>query len=221
MNEDEIIERKKPNKQRELGMLADKKIVSELVDTISSKWILTDSLPSQPILLLVGGFQGSGKSTILNKLSSSQSMITISPDEIRFLLFQRIAFSDIFVHTVNSVRNKLICNAFKTGMHVAVDENSFPMRINLFTNLIGRNNYKVISAYLNCSEELLIKRVQYRQGQPGKYKGTVKELKVYLKAYGTPNLSHYDKVFNTDKKSIESIVKKLNEDIEALQHESI
>ena len=217
MLQSEIVESKKPNLQRELGVNANKNLVTELIEDISSGWSITKIPLLHPFLLLIGGFQGSGKTSVLEKLSSQLSITTISPDDIRGRLLQKISFSDVFVNTVNAARNRLIGKALATGQNVAIDGNAIPMRISLFRSLASSYKYKVLTVYLCASKDTLIKRLQLRPDRIGKYKGTIGQLKDCMMAYGKPDVTLYDVVFQTEQHMPEEIASQLLKKIKTLQ----
>ncbi len=209
MVDDEVVKSQKPDLQRELGVKADPELVDDLVETISAGWQVPETPPSHPILLLLGGFQGSGKSTVIDSLSSLSPLLVVSPDEIRHLLFQRIPFSEVFSRTVCAARNRLIAKAATTGNHIAEDNNAIPMRIDIFRSLVDLDKYRVLTCYLDASKDALIQRLSSRQTQPGRYKGTVDELEANMQAYGEPDLSAYDVVFDTEKQSPQEISREI------------
>ncbi|OGK31052.1 hypothetical protein A3F29_02140 [Candidatus Roizmanbacteria bacterium RIFCSPHIGHO2_12_FULL_33_9] len=202
--EEEIEEYRKSPLQVELGDRADPKLVEELVREISLIWVTEGDKPVVPTLVLFGGFQGSGKTTVINELqqSANDTFIVISPDEIRNKLFEKISFSDVFVHTVFAARNKLLQKALETGQHVLMDENSTPLRINLFNSFAEQQQdtrYKVLSVFLEAPKETLAQRVESRFQVPGRYAGKVDELLASMEKHGNIDLSGYSIVIDTVK----------------------
>src|SRR5262245_54029987 len=99
----------------ELGTRASFEEVKKQADLISSKWTLPERLPQHPRLLLLGGFQGSGKTTVLELLQTNPGIIVVSPDEIRHNLFaQEYPFSEEFVRVVNATKFELVRRALGT-----------------------------------------------------------------------------------------------------------
>lgn len=203
--------------RRERGIDANKSLVNELVEAISSKWEIPTESPKQPVVLLMGGFQGSGKTLITDKLSSNLPMLVISPDEIRHAMFQKIPFSATFVHSVHATRNRLIEKALATGRHIVLDENATPIRMSVYKSLLKDSKYKVLSAFFNTPKDILIGRLQARPDIQGKYKGKVHELEESMRAQGEPDLSEFDVVFQTDKQSPEEISAELLQRVKDLQ----
>ncbi len=197
----------------ELGIKANKKIVSEVARELSAKWHFKNNLPKNPVVLIVSGFQGSGKTTAINLLKKDLDLIVISPDEIRYKLFERgWEVSEQFVHTVNATRNNLLRKALNLGRNIAIDQLTTPARISLIQDIIDKNKdkkYKLLKIYLDASEEALIKRVESRQQLQGTYKGAVSELKESIAKFGKPNLSLYDLVLDSEELNLKQIAEKI------------
>lgn len=206
------------NREKELGAHADPQLVTELVNTISAKWVRSKETPKQPVLLLMGGFQGSGKTSVTEEIARSVPLITVSSDEIRFLLFQKIPFSEVlFVHTVNATRNRLVKVALQTGEHVVVDLFCTKPRVALFSAMTKNTPYEVLSVYLNASQNILVKRMQDRPKLPGKYKGTLDQLMAGFVAYGEIDKSIYDIILDSGNTTIPELSKIVLERIQQMQ----
>lgn len=204
--------------KKELGTQADPLLVAELVETISTKWELPAETPKQPVLLLMGGFQGAGKSSVTDDITTKLPLVTVSSDEIRHYLFQKIPFSEIlFVHTVNATGNRLIERALETKQHVVVDLFCTKPRIELFRRLTKDTSYKVITVYLNASQHTLIRRIEDRPTQTGRYKGTLAQLIADFEEYGEPDKSIYDLVLESEQTTITEISRVILDKIKILQ----
>lgn len=208
--------------QVEMGGNADPDLVDKLVREISSKWTIKRDRPAVPTLVLFGGFQGSGKSTIIDELQKNpeSTFIVISPDEIRSKLFNMIPFSDAFVHTVFAARNTLLQKALKTGQNILIDENSTPLRISLFDSFVKNiqgSKYKVLTVFLEVSKETLIQRVKSRLQVQGRYAGKVNELVASIEEHGEIELGAYGIIIDTVKTSSSAAAKIIFNAIQAFQ----
>ena len=67
----------------EQGLSGDKELAQELSQEIAESWPEKHMPSTNPFFLIIGGFQGSGKTTTLEKLADSLDFVTIFPDEIR------------------------------------------------------------------------------------------------------------------------------------------
>ncbi len=124
----------------ELGILADKKTVSEITKELSAKWNFKNNPPKNPVVLIVSGLQGSGKTTVISLLRKDLDLIIISPDEIRHKLFERRwKVSEQFIHTVNAIRNCLLEKALSLGHYVVIDQLTSSTRINIIQSIINEN----------------------------------------------------------------------------------
>lgn len=205
----------------ELGVKADNNLVKSISQEIIKSWKFKDNTPKNPVVLLLGGFQGSGKTTVLNILKKEINLLIISPDEIRANLFaKKIPFNEIFVHTVNATKNKLLEEALLLGHNVVVDQLTSPFRIDIARKIIekeGKDKYRFLTIFLDVSEETLEKRVIRRKELPEVYKGTVGELKVSLEKYGKQDFSLYDLILDSEKMQPEEIAKVIEKKLKRTQ----
>jgi len=157
----------------------------------------------KPIVLLLGGFQGSGKTTVINKLKDDLGLVVVSEDEIRQrLLDKKYSFSEKFRQIVKATSSKILKNIFKMGYSVALDVNATPARIKKVEKLLESedlSNYCLITAYLQTSKEGLVRRLNLREDVRERYKGTANELEASIRKYGEIDKSVYDVVINTEK----------------------
>jgi len=217
--EEEIEEYRKSPLQVELGDRADPKLVEELVREISLSWITEGDKPAVPTLVLFGGFQGSGKTTVINELqqSANGSLIVISPDEIRSKLFEKISFSDIFIHTVSAARNKLLQKALETGHHVLMDENARSNLFNSFAEQQQDSRYKVLTVFLKAPKETLVQRVETRPQIPGRYAGKANELLASMEKHGNIDIAGYEMIIDTVKDEPTAAANMIFDTIQSLQ----
>jgi len=168
----------------------------------------------KPILLLLGGFQGSGKTTTVELIRKNIDLLIISPDEIRYQLFaKKMPFGEKFVNTVEETRNKLLKEAIKTKRDIVIDQRVTPPRILAAKEIIKNSDYQLKIVFLKTPEEVLINRVTNRAEIQGKYKGTVDELKACLQEDRKLDLSLYDFVIDSNKHSPSEVAKKIIEEV--------
>lgn len=191
--------------------------VENIVNEISSTWVKQDKSGAKKLILLIGGFQGSGKSSILDYIKNKVEILTISNDEVRQILFYRcFPFSDDFLKIVESVSVLLIRKAVGLGYSIAIDENITPPKIEKIKQALkqaGYSDYKFLTVFLQVPKEELIRRVLSRTKVANRYQGTVDELEASLKKHGTINLSAYDLVIDSNEMSVEEIGKKIIKEI--------
>lgn len=157
----------------------------------------------QPIILLLGGFQGSGKSTVTEALKSYDFCV-ISTDAIRQAFFDRnVQTQHNLSERVNSVFKKLLTYCVNNHLNVLVDANAHAKRINEITNLLGKDHrYSLIKIFLEATQDTLQRRVNTRVPVHGKYQGTEKDLLASLSSIQI-NSTDYDFIIDTDKLSLE------------------
>lgn len=187
---------------RKFNKGVDQELVAKVTNEIVKKWNLISPPPIKPKVLMIGGFQGSGKTTTINLLNQIFDLATISPDEIRYLLFSyQMPFLKKFVLTVKACAYQLLLQGLATGHHVVIDQLTNSERIDVVKKTLEQpdfKNYQLITVYLQASTDELIRRVSNRPGFDGKYKGTVEELKSSIQQHGQPDLKLYDLVINTE-----------------------
>lgn len=154
----------------------------------------------RPLLILIGGFQGAGKSTVAQFLQNEHQFTIISTDKIRFMLLEQSVTGDSFKEGVSAISNLLLEKGLQKQLNMVLDANAHTARINEAIALTKNTNYKIVKIYLKTSEEILVKRLESRPPQEGYYQGSVSDLKGSL-AKTTLNSSDYDLVIDTDKKS--------------------
>lgn len=182
----------------EMGKGADPVEVKAQADLISEKWKTPENKSENPLLLMLGGFQGSGKTTTLETLVPTLNLTVISPDEIRHNLFtQKYPFSEEFIKLVNATKFELINRAMDMGNPIVIDQSLTPDRVSLTKTLLQKHpEYQFLSVFLTAPHDTLKQRVIERASLPGRYRGTVEELEAsidkYTSRYGDPQHGGYD-----------------------------
>lgn len=183
-------------------------IVEGLTEEISKAWTPDHTILENPLLLLIGGFQGAGKSSILQKMSLEEGIILISPDQIRQKLFDRkYPFSENFIQIVEQTNHELVKKAMNLQCSFSIDRNMTAQRImavkDLLTMMGHRNMYKIFSIFLDVPKPDLIKRIQTRPVTKDSYHGTLQELEATIKQYGEIDRSQYDLVIDHTKDNLD------------------
>ena len=193
----------------ELGVEADPVEVRKQVERIVKKWPEAKGR-EKPCVLLLGGFQGSGKTTTLDSLSQKLGLVVISPDEIRHNLFaEGHTFSLDFVKIVNATKFALIEEALSRGYVTAVDQALTPDRVKMVKEVTGGSQTEIVSIFLVAPKDILRQRVLTRPSLPGRYTGKVDELEAslakYEERYGDPSQNGYDLVIDTSKNDLQKV----------------
>lgn len=183
----------------EQGHGADIVAMTQVFNKIRGEWNLKDSRPANPVLLLLGGLQGSGKSTTTTAIREPLNAIVISSDQIRHELFQQMEPSEQCLRTLNAIRNALITDALRSGHHVILDQNATATRIQLFQDLIKDfPDYRLKRVYLDASVATLESRIVARSIDPTKNNDDVQGLHTTMQVYPQPDFSLYDKTLDTE-----------------------
>ena len=198
--------------------------VAREVEQLSKEMIDSLELPRKrlkPMVLMLGGFQGSGKTTVVNELKDDLDLVLLSTDEIRQRLFdKKYALSKKFREIVVTTTYKVLENLLELGYSVALDRMATPARIEKVRKLLGRknlSNYSLVTVYLEASQQELVRRLNTREDVIGRYKGTVNELEASMRQHGKIEKSIYDVVINTkelDLKTVAKVIKKKTKSLE-------
>jgi cytidylate kinase len=169
----------------ELGIGADTSIVSHYIELFYERYTKHKKTNAQPILLLIGGFQGSGKTTALDVLHSDTDLVIIFLDEIRQqMLDDSIPLDNEFIRLVNSIKYGLLDRLLEHNFSIALDQALYPDRIAITKQILKRfPSYSLKTVFLNAPYEILVQRVADRPKQPNRYKGTVEQLEQNIKNY--------------------------------------
>lgn len=167
----------------------------------------------QPVFVLIGGYQGSGKTSLIRRIREIYDGNVISTDAIRQTLFdmKSVDAADI-ANYVSSISINLTLCALSQNTNVFIDANAHGKRIKEAEALINSNfpNYSLIKLYLKASEETLRNRVKQRQSVEGCYQGTVEDLNASLKRVQL-NLQDYDFIVETDHLDEDGVFDYVNE----------
>jgi cytidylate kinase len=155
-----------------------------------------------PIVLVFGGFQGSGKTTIIDLLKDDLNLVVISSDEVRHKMFEKkYVLNDKFRKVVKETRYKIFKKVLRMGHSVVLDDNYHPVRLEEIKDYLNNRNeskYRLISVCLKTSKEELIRRIDSREPRSGKYQGKVYELEGSIEKYREIDQGKYDLVVNTE-----------------------
>lgn len=166
----------------------------------------------QPILILIGGFQGSGKSSLITRIKKVYDTNVISTDSIRQSLFDReIKVSPEFSKYVSSISGNLIKKSLEINSNIIVDANSHSRRIAEVGKLLKENDshYSIVKIFLKASEATLRDRVKTRKPISGCYQGTESDLEAALSSTKI-EFEDYDLIVNTDELSQSNVFELVN-----------
>lgn len=167
----------------------------------------------QPVLILIGGFQGSGKSSLTSRIGEIYDTNVISTDSIRQSLFDRgVKLSPEFSKYVSNIYSNLLKKSLKINSNIIIDANSHSKRITEIEKLLKENDfrYSIIKIYLSASETTLRDRVKNRTSTLGCYQGTESDLEAALLSTMI-DLQDYDLIVDTDKLSQRNVFRLVND----------
>jgi deoxyadenosine/deoxycytidine kinase len=154
----------------------------EITQELSSK--LKGNPQDKPILLLIGGYPGAGKTTLIQALSEKHGFAVISFNDIRQSLVDRkirgVKGSPYDWEIIVAVNRNLFRMCFEHRLHVAIDTNAHVNNIQLFEELLEeehyRDTYQIVKICLNPPPDVLFSRIRARVQKEGVHQGTEEDL---------------------------------------------
>jgi predicted kinase len=186
--------------------------VKKEISTKLSKELIGSSC-TQPILILIGGFPGSGKTTLIKALVQKYDIDVISWNAIRQSLLDRnLKGSPYDWEIIESVYQNLLKICLQHGASVVIDCNAYAKNIEQIERFVkteqGEKEYRIVKICLNPPVETLFHRVKARQLDEKLHQGTEVDLQRDLNnIYKVMNLNDYSLVINTDEVSFETEIK--------------
>lgn len=185
-------------------------VKGNIITSLSST--LKNSSHSQPILILIGGYVGSGKTTLSNSLRENYGMTVFSLNAIR----QAMLDEGIDIRKNKQEERAILFDAYPkllgpciTNLQdIVIDANANRQGIQEAFKFLqmtpGGDRYRVIKIHLKASEQELERRVQARIQQVGMHQGTKDDLDYELR---TPTKAifpdDYDLVIDTENTPLE------------------
>jgi deoxyadenosine/deoxycytidine kinase len=157
---------------------------------------------NNPILILIGGYPGAGKTTLIDSLAQTHNLVVISWNAIRQALLDRhLRGSPHDWEIIESVNRNLFKICLQHHANIIIDANAHATNIQLFEKLLEdhRDVYQVVKICLNPSFDTLLKRVRARVQREDVHQGTEIDL---LKDIDAPHKkidkNDYDLIIKND-----------------------
>lgn len=142
---------------------------------------LQASPKDHPVLILIGGYPGAGKTTLIQALMKLYDIDVISWNSIRQALLDRhLKGSPHDWEIIETVNHNLFKTCLKRHVNIVIDANAYSNNIKLFENLLdeehAKDQYRVIKICLNPPPDVLMNRIRARKQKEGLHQGTEADL---------------------------------------------
>lgn len=177
---------------------------------------------ARPLLLLVGGYPGAGKTTLINALAAEYDLTVVSWNAIRQAFLDRHLKDTSFdKEHFASIRDALLRMCLQHHINVVIDTNAHAVNIKIIEDLLEAEGYgqqyQVVKLCLNPPIETHFKRLRAREQKEGRHQGTESDLERDLNlSFKKINFSDYALVINTEEVPFETELKIVNAFLEPL-----
>lgn len=199
---------------------------SSRVDKVKEKIIaslsqtLTGSSQSQPLLILIGGYVCSGKTTLSKAIEEKYGMTVFSLNSIRQAMLNEGC--DIRSNKQEErkilfeVYPRLLAPCIANQQHIVIDANANRQGIQDALRFLqentGGHTYRVAKIHLRASEEELYKRVRDRIQQAGLHQGTEADLNHELHTPARAiHPEDYNLIIDTENTSFEEEIRSIDD----------
>jgi cytidylate kinase len=176
---------------------------------------------AKPFLLLIGGYPGAGKTTLINGLLETQDIKVVSWNAIRQALLDRgLKGSDFDWEIIETVYQNMLRKCFEQGLSVVINANAYANNIRLIENFLKAEKYdqmyQIIKICLNPPVEILYKRICAREQKIELHQGTEIDLRNDLaSARKKIDFNDYALILDTHEISLETELKIVNSFLES------
>jgi predicted kinase len=137
--------------------------LAQAVDTIEAALANTDQITAQPILIVVSGLPGTGKSYLARRLTERLPFVIVETDFIRKTLFAQPTYSAEESGWVHRVGHALIDRLLRKGVRVIFDAtNLVEFQREMLYHLADKAGAKLIIVQTHAAEEVVRQRLERR-----------------------------------------------------------
>lgn len=165
---------------------------------------LTGGFNDHPVLILIGGYPGAGKTTLIHALTQVYDFDVISWNAIRqALLDRKLQGSPYDGEIIHDVNRKLLYHCLQRHSNVVIDANAYAKNIKRFEQLLHemsfQDQYRVVKICLNPPFDVLLSRIRARISQEGVHQGTESDLiRDVHSEYKKMDLNDYSLIIKND-----------------------
>ncbi len=190
--------------------------------TIELAQELKGSPHARPFLLLIGGFPGSGKTTLIKALSETHDFAIIAWNAMRQSLLNRKIYGSPFDGEIlETVHKNLFRLCLQRHVNVVIDTNSYARNIREFEKFLREEEegqiYKVVKICLNPPVETLFRRLRAREHKEGVHQGKESDLLRDLNSSRKKiDFNDYALIINTEEVPFQTELEMVNSYLEVL-----
>jgi predicted kinase len=145
--------------------------LARYVATVEAHLANTDETTADPVLVMLCGLPGSGKSHLARSLADVLPFAIIESDQVRKILFPECSYSGEESRWVHRTCHALMAKLLRKGVRVIYDATNLHERHReLVYRLADGEEVKLIIVKAVAPEELAYDRLQSRQGGDGETK---------------------------------------------------
>lgn len=159
---------------------------------------------TKPLLILIGGFPGAGKTTLITSLVEAHDVTVFSWDAVRQALLDRhIMGSPFDPEILDTVQQNILRICMERHLNVVIDTNAHARKISEIESFLEKEqygqDYQIVKICLNPPVRTLFDRISARAQKEGLHQGTESDLqRDLLSTKKVMNLNEYALVINTE-----------------------
>ena len=140
--------------------------LNRFVANVEQELVNTDETTASPVLIMLSGLPGTGKSRLAKRLTEVVPFVTIESDKVRKILFPQPRYTGEESYWVHRTCHALMAKLLRKGVRVIYDATNLHERHREFVyRLADREDAKLIIVKTVAPQEVAVDRLRARQLQ--------------------------------------------------------